>query len=290
MNVIGWVVFVGALVAAYFARRQAPWIPVAYLTGLVVAGTAVWRFSRWHSGRNLMRWPGLAAASMAMLALLPLPWMKASLDTPPGTAWRLDGRLEINGEIADPPGEWYWLTAGRPPLVAELVKGWIVPGTPGPTDLRGGNTASQPRVSEPAAAVVGVREAGVDVDHVDAQVGGWLSRTPPGQWFRKLAVGRSHGMMVALVAYGHTSGEDLARGRAIAGTGGIESSGRVSPIGGLISKATAARDTGADVLLFPAIQSYELREFDRGSMRLIGVKTLDDAVNALSTAPVASRS
>lgn len=288
MNVVGWVVFVGVVVAAYFARRQAPWIPLVYLSGLVVAGIAVWRFSRWHGGRSLVRWPGLAAASMTMLALVPVPWMKASVGTPPGTAWRLDGRVEIDGEIADPPGSWYWLTAGRPPLVAELVTGWIVPGTPPPTDLRGGRTTSQPQVSEPAAALVGVRLAGVDVDHVDAEVGGWLARTPPGQWFRKLATGRSHGMMVALVAYAHTSDQDLARGRSIAGTGGIERSGRVSPIGGLVSKATAARDTGADVLLYPAIQSYELRDFDAGSMQLVGIETLDDAIEALSTVPTTS--
>jgi PDZ domain-containing protein len=88
--------------------------------------------------------------------------------------------------------------------------------------------------------------------------------------------------MVALVSYLHETGEDLARGRSIAGTGAITSEGTVRPIGGLRSKATAAKRVGADVLLFPAVQAADLADFDAGTMRLIPVHTLREAAAALA--------
>jgi PDZ domain-containing protein len=87
--------------------------------------------------------------------------------------------------------------------------------------------------------------------------------------------------MVALVSYAHASGEDLARGRAVAGTGRIRGDGVVGRIGGLWAKATAARDVGADVLLFPALQAEDLDGFDPGPMRLVPVVSLTEAVAAL---------
>ncbi len=88
--------------------------------------------------------------------------------------------------------------------------------------------------------------------------------------------------MVALVSYVNETGDDLARGRSIAGTGAITSDGTVRPIGGLRPKATAAKRVGADVLLFPAVQVAELADFDAGTMRLIPVNTLREAVAALA--------
>lgn len=295
------------------------------------------------------------------VALLPVPWMQARLDEPPGNAWRLDGRLSINGVRVDPPGAWYWLTVGRPPVVAEVVAGWIAPGGDDPTSLAGGRQSARPSVSEPAAAAVGLAAAGwpidfdvlvelsepvvewlptravlttlndVDVssravlddllarldDHntfttavgarfefaggrlpygridvidrpvtrLDVAVGGALATTPIGSWYRDLALGSSHGLMVALVSYAYASGADLAAGRAIAGTGRIRGDGVVGRIGGLRAKAAAARDIGADVLLFPALQADDLAEFDPAGMTLIPVASLADAITALRTPP-----
>ena len=56
-------------------------------------------------------------------------------------------------------------------------------------------------------------------ESLDVAVGGRLARSLPGAWYRDLSLGASHGLMVALVTYADASGEDLARGRAIAGTG-----------------------------------------------------------------------
>ena len=125
----------------------------------------------------------------------------------------------------------------------------------------------------------------VPSDHLDVAVGGRLARTWPGSWFRDLALGSSHGLMVALVSYGYGSGEDLADGRAIAGTGTIRGDGSVGSIGGLWAKATAAREIGADVLLFPAQQASQLDGFDPGAMRLLPVASLDEAIDALARAP-----
>ena len=118
-------------------------------------------------------------------------------------------------------------------------------------------------------------------DGLDAAIGGPLARTLPGSWLRDLSLGASHGLMVALVSYVHGSGDDLARGRSVAGTGTIRSDGSVGRIKGLAAKAAAARDIGADVLLFPAAQAKELASFDAAAMRLMPVATLDEAIDAL---------
>jgi hypothetical protein len=289
---VGWALFVAAATASIALRRQLPWIPVAYLVAVIVSGTAVWRFARWGHGRAWVRWPSLALSALVLLALSPVPWMTANLDQPPGSAWRLDGNLRVQGHVVDPPGVWYWLTVGRPPLAGELVLRELFSDGAPATDLRAGASASRPRYSEPAAAAVGLRRVGVPVGafgatglgpaRLEAQVGGPLADTPIGHWWRSLALGTSHGMMVALVTYADYAGVDLARGRAIAGTGGIRADGAVTPIAGLRAKAGAARTAGADVLLYPAGQTAELAGFDAGSMRLVPVQTLDDAVAALS--------
>jgi PDZ domain-containing protein len=356
--VLARVVFALAVIGALWAHRRFPWIPPPYLAALVVLPVAAWRCARWRSGPPAARYAVPVFASLAFVALLPVPWMKAELDQPPGTAWQLDGRLEIDGTTVDPPGTWYWLTAGRPPVVAEIVKSWLFDGAAPPANLRNGRRALRPAVSEPAAAAVGLRQAGWPVelgvmievsdpvaaslparaviallnglnltsrkawDHaigalheerntfttgtgetfeftgraipfrkvdvidspssgLDVFVGGRLARTVPGTWFRNLAVGSSHGLMVALVSYAYASGHDLARGRSIAGTGTIRGDGVVGSIGDLRSKAGAARDVGADILLFPAHQVQHLDGFDPGEMRLVPVATLDEAIAAL---------
>jgi hypothetical protein len=357
VRVLGWFVAVGVVIGAILIHRRFPWIPLPYLGALIVLPVVAWRTARWHGGPRAARWAVPAVASIAFVALCPVPWMKARLDHPPGSAWNLDDHLVINGATVDPPGAWYWLTAGRPPVVAEVVLGWISQDADAPTSMQNGRRALRPAVTEPAAAAVGLRRAGwkidlgavvelsdptsdglpdkavvaaingrevtsrsswdlaieemgdrnrlttvdgkhyefagtrlpfrrVDVidvpsDELDVAVGGRLARTWPGSWFRGLALGSSHGLMVALVSYVYGSGEDLAAGRSVAGTGTIRGDGTVGSIGGLWAKATAAREIGADLMLFPAHQVAQLDGFDPGRMRLIPVATLDEAIAAL---------
>jgi predicted S18 family serine protease len=110
---------------------------------------------------------------------------------------------------------------------------------------------------------------------------GWLPDIGVVRWARSLALGPSHGLMVALTTYAHAVDGDIAQGRHIAGTGGIRGDGVVTPIGGLPSKARAAKRAGADVLLYPASQAHQLAGFDAGNMLLVPVRTLGDAIAAL---------
>ena len=346
-----------AVAAALAVHRRVPWIPVWYLAALILLPTALWWAIAGRLGVGASRWVVTGAVAMAFVALCPVPWMKAQLDHPPGTAWQLDGQLVIDGDTVDVPGDWYWLTAGRPPLVAEAVRSWLLGGDE-PANLLTGRRSSRPTYVEPAAAVVGLQRAGWDISsHVvvevseptvanvpgrallaaingstltdrvswnaairalgpentlttaagetiefagnafpfariditeqptrdlDVTLGGRFARTPPVRWFRNLSVGSSDGLMIAIVSYVHASGHDLAAARTIAGTGGIRGDGTVGTIGQLRSKAEAARDAGADVLLFPASQAADLDGFDPGSMRLIPVATLDEAIAALA--------
>lgn len=346
----------GAVIGAWLLHRRLPWIPLPYLAAVLVLPPVAWRVARMRALRRPWRVAGALVASATFIALIPVPWLKADLADPPGSAWRLDGRLAIDGEVIDPPGTWYWLTVGRPPIVAEVAWSWLR-SEPAPASMLGGRRAQRPNVVEPAAAAVGLRRAGraielgllveasdpqldglpsrvvlaalngtplssrevwdhvlgdlrehntfttaggdlyefvgaqlpfgrIDViesptDSLDVAVGGRLARSLPGAWYRDLSLGASHGLMVALVTYAAESGEDLAQGRSIAGTGTIRSNGTVGRIIGLRAKATAARDIGADVLLFPAELADQLAGFDAGAMRLLPVRTLDEAIEAL---------
>lgn len=95
--------------------------------------------------------------------------------------------------------------------------------------------------------------------------------------------GPSAGMMIALTVYDLLSEEDLAAGRLIAGTGTIDGEGRVGPIGGIQEKVVAAADSGADIMLVPAMQEVEAREVLPDGLTLIPVATLDEAIAALRT-------
>ena len=118
---------------------------------------------------------------------------------------------------------------------------------------------------------------------VTAAVGG---HGPPYSWIRSMAMGASHGLMVGLTTYAAVSGDDLAAGRHVAGTGRLLGDGSVGTIGGLRSKAAAARRQGADVLLVPAEQVHLLEDVDVGHVHVLAVTTIDDAIRQLrATAP-----
>jgi hypothetical protein len=121
---------------------------------------------------------------------------------------------------------------------------------------------------------------------IDASVSptGWL-RFIPESWYRNLTLGRSHGLILALAAYTHATGEDLAEGRVIAGTGVIRIDGTVSAIGGLGAKARAAHRAGVDLFFFPASQQCQGEAIAQGlrrrAMTMYPVATLDEAIGVL---------
>jgi hypothetical protein len=122
----------------------------------------VWR--RHHGSRRALRrrWILFVCVILVVLAL-PVPWLHVHSGIVPGTAWRMDGRLEIEGRVIDPPGRWSWLTVGRPKLVGEVLFDAITGTGVPPRDLRHGLRTRSPALLEPSAAAIGLRAAGYDV-------------------------------------------------------------------------------------------------------------------------------
>jgi PDZ domain-containing protein len=94
--------------------------------------------------------------------------------------------------------------------------------------------------------------------------------------------GPSAGMMFALGIIDKITPADLTGGRFIAGTGEIEASGQVDPIGGIQQKMAGARAAGATVFLTPAANCADTAGAVPPGLRLIKVSTLNGAVTALS--------
>jgi PDZ domain-containing protein len=76
---------------------------------------------------------------------------------------------------------------------------------------------------------------------------------------------------------------NLTGGKRDAVTGEIDSDGRVLPIGGVGQKAVAARHQRAQLFIVPFSEVAEARSRS-GSLPVVGVKTLDDALKALRAA------
>lgn len=93
--------------------------------------------------------------------------------------------------------------------------------------------------------------------------------------------GPSAGMMFALGIIDEVGPDDLTRGRFIAGTGTIDPSGAVGPIGGIQLKMIAARRKGATLFLAPAANCADVRGAIPSGLTVVKVSTLDQAVQAL---------
>ncbi|MQA06796.1 MAG: PDZ domain-containing protein [Streptosporangiales bacterium] len=95
--------------------------------------------------------------------------------------------------------------------------------------------------------------------------------------------GPSAGLMFSLAIVDLLTERQLADGRFIAGTGTMDSQGKVDAIGGVTQKMVAAKDEGATVFLTPSGNCAEARRTAPDGMRLVKVGTLEDAVDALDT-------
>ncbi len=93
--------------------------------------------------------------------------------------------------------------------------------------------------------------------------------------------GPSAGLMWALGLYDLLTPGDLTGGRTVAGTGTIDTRGRVGPIGGIQDKVIGAEREGADLFLVPADNMKDLQGVDTGDMRLAPVATFQEALDAL---------
>jgi hypothetical protein len=116
-----------------------------------------------RAARPAVRWLRRALIAGLLVLVLPVPWLHVVSDDPLGTAWRLNGRLHVAGEVVDPPGRWTWLAVGRPAIVAEVLRDRVVTNPQPPVDMRTDSMTLRPALAEPAAAAVGLRHAGLDV-------------------------------------------------------------------------------------------------------------------------------
>jgi PDZ domain-containing protein len=80
-------------------------------------------------------------------------------------------------------------------------------------------------------------------------------------------------------------GRDVDHGRRVAATGEIELDGSVTPIGGVEQKTIGVRKAGIHVFLVPAGENAaEARRYAHG-VRIVPVKTFQQALRALATLP-----
>ncbi len=93
--------------------------------------------------------------------------------------------------------------------------------------------------------------------------------------------GPSAGMMFALGIIDKLTNDNLTDGKFIAGTGEIDPSGQVEPIGGIQQKMAGARDAGATIFLTPAANCPNTSGAVPAGLRLVKVSTLAGAVSAL---------
>jgi PDZ domain-containing protein len=81
-------------------------------------------------------------------------------------------------------------------------------------------------------------------------------------------------------------GRNVDHGRRIAATGELFLNGAVGPIGGIKQKTIGAREAGVDAFLVPAGENArDARKYARG-LRIIPVKSFQQALRALATLPV----
>ncbi len=93
--------------------------------------------------------------------------------------------------------------------------------------------------------------------------------------------GPSAGMMFALGIIDKLTPGAIQGGADVAGTGTIDQSGIVGPIGGIQQKLYGARDAGADWFLAPADNCDEVTGHIPDGLTVFSVKTLDDSLVAL---------
>jgi Lon-like protease len=93
--------------------------------------------------------------------------------------------------------------------------------------------------------------------------------------------GPSAGMMFALGIIDKLTPRNLTGGKFIAGTGEIEASGQVDPIGGIQQKMVGARNGGATIFLAPAANCSDVKGAIPAGLQVVKVSTLSQAVTDL---------
>ena len=102
--------------------------------------------------------------------------------------------------------------------------------------------------------------------------------------FKKSESGSSGGLMMALSIYSAISGNDILKGRNIAGTGTIDSYGNVGKIDGIKYKIMGAVNDDMDVILVPRDNFKEAKQVVKEknyNIELVEMNTFDEAIEYL---------
>ncbi|NCY17737.1 MAG: PDZ domain-containing protein, partial [Actinobacteria bacterium] len=92
--------------------------------------------------------------------------------------------------------------------------------------------------------------------------------------------GPSAGLAFTITIIDELTTGQLTGGKKVAITGTIGPDGQVGPVGGVPQKAVTARDAGASIMIVPADEVGEANKH-AGAMKVVGVRTLDEALAAL---------
>lgn len=95
--------------------------------------------------------------------------------------------------------------------------------------------------------------------------------------------GPSAGLAFTLTLLDELTPGNLTGGRDVAVTGTIALNGDVGPVGGVAQKAVTARNAGARLFIVPVDEVADARKH-AGSMKVVGVRTIEDALRALRDA------
>jgi len=93
--------------------------------------------------------------------------------------------------------------------------------------------------------------------------------------------GPSAGLMFSLAIYDTLTPGSLTGGKIVAGTGTIDSAGKVGPIGGIQQKIVTAQRADAELFLVPADNCADALGAPDGDMRLVKVTTMESAMTSI---------
>lgn len=99
--------------------------------------------------------------------------------------------------------------------------------------------------------------------------------------------GPSAGLALTLSLIDKLSPQSITGGRQIAVTGTMQPDGSVGPIGGIRQKVAAVEAAGVKYFLVPVANAKDARQAAGSDLRIIPVKSLDDALAELRTLPPA---
>lgn len=97
--------------------------------------------------------------------------------------------------------------------------------------------------------------------------------------------GPSAGLAFTVTLIDELTAGGITHGNDVAVTGTIQPDGSVGEVGGVAQKTVAVRDAGADYFLVPASEYKIARQHAGSHLKVIAVRTLDEAVHALENLP-----